>query len=215
MCAFFPSPRKQQKYFALATAILYGMFSAGLSPAQNYGRFHELKSQAIRHLQNQQFDKASALLEEVSEQEPGNALVAELLAIAYLNGEARRIDPLFERRARERMEDAVRLGGQTTFLVRLINAAGTDIVNDCNGRLSVRPGRLVFVPDPCRGGDPAWAFDAKSDQVSRFDLRARDSRGAAWMIVAGRRYEFLPYSQLRDDGLLMVEFVNRFLRNSP
>ena len=183
--------------------------------ASSVGRFDEAKRTAITLIQSAKFARASALLEEVWEQEKTDSLVAENLAIAYLNGDARRKDPRLADAAVELMESAIGLGGKATFIVRLSTESfvwlqGRGYNDYCSGRLVFRPQRLIFIADPCHQRKPQ-SFDVSASAVKKFEFLDKDSHGSVRVRVRDRNYEFAPYSEKREDGALITEFAKKYI----
>ena len=201
--------------------LLIVLGAVGAALAQSGGSFEQQKRQGLDYLRNGQFDKAAARLEEVWEQQqPPDAMVAEHLAIAYLNGDERKQQRNLAERALELMEKAIAGGGQATFLVnhsheRIGLVQGSNWTKFCRGRLSIRPGQLSFVSEAGeRAGEDSFDTDAaglkeiqRNTQSDRgvFQIKAADTGGKQ------RTYNMVPRSWSAADSQAIVFLAEKHL----
>jgi hypothetical protein len=184
------------------------------------GRFEESKRLGLVYVRAGQFDRAAAKLEEVwDEQKPSDPVVAEHLALAYLNGDDRKTRGELYDRAVELMNKAIEGGGQATFLVhhsheRLGFVQGSNWTRYCRGRLSIRPGRLTYVSEAGdRPGEDSFEVDAAGVKEIK---EPRGDRGV-WQITltpAGSRergYNFAPRSPFAADSDALVRLLKTHL----
>src|SRR5258707_959430 len=82
------------------------LLTGGSSLAQNTGRFEEGKRLGLQYIAGAKFDRAAGKFEEIWDQDQTDPLVAEYLAIAYLNGDDRKDHPELQRKAFELMQKA-------------------------------------------------------------------------------------------------------------
>jgi hypothetical protein len=180
------------------------------------GRFAETKRLAFVNLESGNYNRASALFEEVWENEQPEAVVAESLAIAYLNCEERRYQPLFADKAADLMDQAIRLGGQASFLVhhskeKLTWLQGRQFNDYCSGRLSLRSDRLVYITEKCymHKSDP---FDVAFDQIKKMSYRGKGKYGAFVIVLrSGNQYVMAPRTKLRDDTEMLFELARKYM----
>lgn len=135
-------------------------------------RFEEAKKLALQYIDSDQFDRAAGKLEEIREQDKTDPVVAENLAIAYLNGDDRRYHPEAADKALQMMEEAIKLGGKATFLVQHKHegklerlATGGDSLRYCDGKLVIEKGKVRFIMKPLRGSKEDHSFEAPSAQL--------------------------------------------------
>src|SRR5205814_9347282 len=112
---------------------------------------------------------SAARLEEVWEQDQSDAAVAEGLAIAYLNGGDRKYRQGLETKAQHLLQETIRLGGMATFIVQHSHGKfavfqGKSINDYCSGKLSIQPGRVVFIAQP-RKGAQEHSFEAAAEAL--------------------------------------------------
>jgi len=190
--------------------------AAGLLISQSGGRFDEAKRLAFLNVRDGQFDKAAVRLEEVWEQQrPPDSAVAEHLAMAYLNGEDRKSRRDLEAKAYELMGKSIAAGGQATFVVNHSHEGfgaiqGNNWTRFCRGRLSVRPGRIIYVSEAGErvGEDsfdiePAGLREFSEGRGDRgvFRLRIRDAAGKE------RNYNMAPRSWSAQDTRELIRLV--------
>lgn len=201
---------------------LIAAFAFSLCPAQSGGRFEAAKRLGLTYLSRGQYDKAAGNLEEVWEmQKPSDPLVAEFLAIAYLNGDDRKSQTDVEQKASGLMQKAIELGGQATLLVqhsheKLGFIQGNELTKFCSGRLSVRPGRLTFVSEagenPGKDSFEFTAADLKeaapNSDTSRgmFHIKGRD-KGKE------RTYNMVPRSWARADSDFFLSLIHQHVQH--
>jgi hypothetical protein len=183
--------------------------------AQNGGRFELTKRQALAYLESSQFDKAAGKLEDIWEQEKTDATIAEDLAIAYLNGEDRQLHDEVAEKAHALAEKAIKLGGRATFLVQHSHQLGVlqgkTIIDYCSGKLSISPGKLVFVAQAGKTAD-AHSFEMTA---AEFTMTPSDSIGAFQIKGVARKskhYTILPRSRVKADGDWIVALINEHVR---
>lgn len=187
---------------------------------QQTGRFADAKRTGVSYVQQREFDRASAVFEEIWEQDQKDSLVAELLALSYLNSRERRLTPKLEQRAVRLMEQAISMGGKATFLVRHLRGgkmrwlSGGDDLNYCVGRLSFMKDRLTFVSDRCLEKDPL-AFDTSASEIKRFEYLKDDTKGCIRLQIGRNTYLLAPSTELPQDGALMAEFARKYLGTGP
>jgi tetratricopeptide (TPR) repeat protein len=197
-----------------------GLFVAVLAAAafaaeQNGGRFEEAKRQANALLESGQYERAAGRFEEIWELDKSDATVVEGLAIAYLNGEERAEHPQALDKARDLLNRALSLGGRATFLVQHSHEKaailqGRTVNNYCSGRLTVTPGRLVFVAQ-ARKGVEEHSFDVTAADVHVTPTGNNDSQGEFQIKTKPRNYAMLPRTRLKADGILISAFLQENL----
>jgi hypothetical protein len=182
---------------------------AAIATAQKGGRFEEAKRQGLANLENMQFDRAAGHFEDIWEQDQTDPTVAENLAIAYLNGEDRRLHPEVVDKAHELSEQAIRLGGRATFLVQHSHEigilTGKTIIKYCSGRMSITPGKLTYVGQ-AYAGEQAHTFEASAGE---FTISAADSVGQFQIKLKSKKYSMIPRSRVKADGDWMVSFIRK------
>jgi len=200
---------------------LFALGAMAAALAQSGGRFEQQKRQGLEYVRSGQFDKAAVKLEEVWEQQrPPDPLVAEHLAIAYLNGDDRKQQKGLEERALELMEKAIASGGQASFLVnhsheRVGLVQGSNWTKFCRGRLSIRAGQLSFLSEAGdRPGEDSFDTDAaglkeiqRNPQSDRgvFQIKAMDTGGKQ------RTYNMVPRSWFAADSQAIVLLAEKHL----
>lgn len=196
---------------------------ASLATPQSGGRFEETKSLGLTYLHRGEYDKAAGKLEEVWEmQKPPDPLVAESLAIAYLNGDDRKSEAGLDQQAFTLLEKAIAMGGQATLLVehsheKLGFIQGNELTKFCSGRLTVRPGKLTFVSE---GGEHPGqdSFEFAADGLKEaapnsdtargmFHIKGRDSKGKE------RTYNMVPKSWAKTDSDFFLSLIHKNLQN--
>lgn len=201
----------------IIVAVLY--FSVRPALAQNSGRFDEAKRLGFIYLKDGKFDKAAGKLEEVWEmQNPPDAAVAEALAIAYLNGSDRESQPDLPQKAFDLMEKAIAGGGQATLLVqhsheRLGAIQGSTLTKYCSGRLSVKPGTLIFVAEA--GEHPGeHSFELTPADLKDMGLNLDSSRGMFHIKTPKKgTYNFVPKSGAKQDSEFFLSLIRKNLQN--
>jgi hypothetical protein len=183
--------------------------------AQGGGRFEESKRLALAYMESNQYDRAAGKLEEIWEQNQSDPDVAEWLAVAYLNGQDRDSQSGVETKSLALMEQSLRLGGKATLLVqhsheRLGWLQGHTINNYCSGKLSVSPGRLVFIAVARRGLEE-HSFDFPADEV-RISGPSQDDMGAFQIKTKSKTYSLIPRTRNRKDSELFVSLLQQQLR---
>ena len=157
------------------------LLPAASADAQNMGRFDAQVRSGLDYLRMGKYDRAAAELEPVWEAGGNSPLVAENLAISYLNGEERRYQPERETKAFEMMTAAITKGGKATFLVahsheRMTFLQGNRMTKFCAGRLSISPGRLVYVSES--GDRPGeHSFDVKAEEIKEIEQSFDKGKG--------------------------------------
>ncbi len=183
------------------------------------GRFEESKRLGLLYVRNNQFDRAAGKLEEVWDgQKPPDPIVAEHLALAYLNGDDRKVRPELYDRAVGLMTKAIEAGGQATFLVhhsheRLGFVQGSNWTKYCRGRLSIRPGRLTYVSEA--GDRPGEdSFEAEPSALREIK-EPRGDRGILQITLTQsgkeRGYNFAPRSLFAADSDALVRLLKAHL----
>jgi hypothetical protein len=180
------------------------------------GRFAETKRLAFVNLEGGNYDRASALFEEVWENEPPDPIIAESLALAYLNGNERRRQPKLVQKAASLLGEALDLGGQATFLVhqsreKLTWLQGRRFNDYCSGLLSLRQDRLIYLPQQCytHSSDP---FDVSFDQIKEMSLEGKGEQGAFRIVLkTGSKYVMVPRTRLREDTLLLFRLAATYM----
>jgi hypothetical protein len=204
--------RWDQVSVGLCVAVLA---AAALTAEQHGGRFEEAKRQAIAYLDSAQYDRAAGRYEEIWEQDQSDAAVAEGLAMAYLNGQDRPEHPQALDKARDLLKRSLSMGGRATFLVqhsheKVAILQGRTVNNYCSGRLTVTPGRLVFVAQ-ARKGVEEHSFDLTAADVHLTPTSGGDSQGEFQIKTKPRNYAMLPRTRLKADGVLISTFLQENL----
>jgi hypothetical protein len=173
--------------------------------AQQNGRFSELKNQGFELFQQGKYAEVAGKMEEIWEQDQSDPKVAEYLALGYLYGEH---NPA---KAKPIMERAIVDGGQATFLVshsheRLSALQGDTMNQFCTGRMSVLPGKLVFVSDSGEHSAGITAADLKDFRV------LAGAPGRIHIKSAGKSYVFRVKSQTRDEAVLLGRIAEENLK---
>lgn len=207
------------RYTHVLDRLLLGIWIVASLPdpiamAQGGGRFEEAKRQGLAYLDSSQFDRASARLEEIWEQDQSDPVVAESLAIAYMNGEDRAYRAGYESKIRDLLQRAVQMGGKASFLVQHSHEKvpflqGKTISDYCSGRLSVSSDRLIFVAQARRG------VEQHSFDLTAADLRivpsGGDKLGGFHIKTKAKTYSMVPRTRTRADGALVVSVLNQYL----
>lgn len=174
---------------------------------QANGRFADLKAQAFQAFDRGDFSGVAGKLEEVWEADPTDAKVAEYLAMGYLYGEK---DPA---KAEPLMQKAIDLGGQATFLAihsheRLGLLQGGDVITQfCSGRLSVRPGKLVYVSET---GEHNVTFTKA--ELRDFTVMS-GAPGRIRIKAAGKTYVFRVKSETHKEAALLGRIAEQNLNS--
>lgn len=198
-----------------------GLFSVvlvmtALAPAQTSGRFEEAKRLGVSYLESGQFDKAAGKFEEIWEENQSDAMVAENLALAYLNGEGRRRDSGIAKKALELMKKAVDLGGRAPMLVlhsqeRMSALQGREFTNYCSGTLGFRPGKVQFVVTKCHSTAKAQPFDLSPNDIQEIDYDNGGKRGGFRIKTKDRTFHMAPRTFLREDADLIMDLARQYL----
>jgi hypothetical protein len=178
------------------------------------GRFEENKRAGLASVKEGKFDRAAAKLEEVYEADPGDPAVAEGLAIAYLNGDERKLDSKLDEKGRAILEKQLAKGGRAVFLVQLNLSStfyGSSSTKVCSGPLIVTPGKLEF---QCEKGD------AKAEHSFTFapgDIKEtgdRFDKGHGMFFVKGskRTYNFYPASWDKKHSQMVLALVRQYVK---
>lgn len=197
--------------------------SITLGEPQIRGRFDETKRLGLIYIKNGQYDKAAGKLEEVWEmQKPSDPLVAENLAVAYLNGEDRKSQRDLDLKAFGLMEQAISGGGQATLLVlhsheKLGLIQGNALTKFCSGRLSIKSGHLAFISEAGdHAGEDSFEFSAadfngvepnRDNSRGMFHIKGKDKRGKE------RTYNMVPKSWARNDSDFFLSLIRKHLQN--
>jgi hypothetical protein len=176
---------------------------------QNGGRFDALQNLAEDYLKNGQFDRAAGKLEEVWEQEKTDPVVAEKLAMAYLNGDDRRYRKEVFVKARVLQERAIALGGRATFLVRHSHGRISSGLNYCGGKLSISPGKVVYVPQPVQGVEE-HPFEIGST-TEKLDVTDADTSGEFKIKTKGKNFTLKPRNGLKEDSDNIVALIRQHM----
>lgn len=196
----------------LCTFTSGNFFSAN---AQRGGRFEAAKRQGMAYLESGQFDRAAAHLEEIWEQDQSDPVVAEGLAIAYLNGEERDSHPGYEPKVRELLRQSLKLGGKASFLVqhsheKIPILQGSTISDYCAGTLSISTGRLVFVAFARRGVEQ-HSFELSADELQLVPPSRGDKQGAFHIKTKAKTYSMVPRTRAHVDGELIISVLQENL----
>jgi hypothetical protein len=179
---------------------------SGLGNGQQNGRFASLKSQAFTAFDRGQYAQVAGKLEEIWEQDHSDPKVAEYLAIGYLYGEHN------VEKAKPLMNAALEAGGQATFLVQHshekahIPLTGDHVANYCTGKMSIRPGKLIFTAD---SGEDSVTFDP--EDLKQFQVLGGEP-GRFQIKVDKKSYIFRVKSEKRDEVVVLQEFVVQNLK---
>ncbi|HLK63079.1 MAG TPA: hypothetical protein VKU19_06545 [Bryobacteraceae bacterium] len=182
--------------------------------AQNGGRFEEAKRMAVSYLDSNQYDRAAGKLEEVWEQDQTDPAVAEYLGIAYLNGDDRRYNAAIEGKAQKALEQAIKLGGKATFLVRhphggiIGRVSGGDALDYCAGKLSISPGRVVFVMKALKGAED-HSFELKTSDILK--INTPNAEGKFTIKTKPKNYPFQPQTKNKADSDLLLSLIREHL----
>ncbi|MBV9304390.1 MAG: hypothetical protein JOY62_05885 [Acidobacteriaceae bacterium] len=178
------------------------VLSCALLGAQQNGRFADLKSQGIGLFQGGKYSEAAGKLEAIWEEDQSDAKVAEYLAMAYLYGEhdAAKAQPV--------MEKAIANGGQASFLVfhshERLAALHGDIINQyCAGKISVSPGKLVFISD---SGEHSVTIDPA--ELKEFTVTG-GAPGRISIKAAGKSYTFMAKTHSRAEAVLLATITQQ------
>ena len=173
--------------------------------AQQNGRFADLKEQAFNLFQKGRYAEVAGKMEEIWEQDQSDPKVAEYLAMGYLYGEHD------ADKARPLMDQAIAKGGQATFLVahsheRLSVLQGDTMNQFCNGRISISPGKLVFVSDSGEHSATITSTDLRD-----FSVLSGPS-GRIRIKAAGKSYVFRVKTQTREEAILLGHVAQENLK---
>lgn len=193
--------------------VVFLLLFPGLLLAQG-GRFEENKRAGLASLKDGKFDRAAAKLEEVYEADPGDPVVAEALATAYLNGDERKMDPKLDGKAKTIFERQLTKGGRAVFLVQLNLSStfyGSSTTKVCSGPLVITAGKIEF---QCEKGDAKaeHSFTFVTDDVKEMGDRFDKGRGMFFIKSAKRTYNFYPASWDKKHGQLILAFASQYVK---
>jgi hypothetical protein len=193
------------------------LLTGGFSLAQNIGRFEEGKHLGLQYIAGAKFDRAAAKFEEIWDQDQTDPLVAEYLAIAYLNGDDRKDHPELQRKAFELMQKSIELGGKASLLVRHSHEKlgwlqGKTLNDYCAGKLSVTPARLSFTAEVHASSKEDHSFDLTRSDLKITGPASGDDRGLFQVKTKARDYSLVPASWNRTDAELFIALVQKNLR---
>jgi hypothetical protein len=178
---------------------------AALATAQQDGRFAELKARGFEAFEKGKYPETAGRLEEIWEQDQSDAKVAEYLAMGYLYGEhsLSKAEPL--------MEKALALGGQASFLVihshERMGMLNSDLITDfCAGRISVSPGKLIFVADSGEHTMTVVPADLKSFSI------LSGAPGRIRIKTADKNCVFRVKTQTRGEAMLLGRLAEQSLK---
>lgn len=190
------------------------LFAAEAVFAQSGGRFEESKRLGVSYIESGQFDKAAAKFEEIWEENQTDSLVAENLALAYLNGTNRRRDSSLVAKARDLMKKSVALGGRAPMLVlhsqeKMSMLQGREFTNYCSGTLFFRPGKMQFVVATCHSTAKPQPFDVGPSEVQELDYDGK--KGAFKIKTKDKTYHMAPRSFQREDADIIMDLAREYL----
>ncbi|MFL6414871.1 MAG: hypothetical protein ACJ74Y_04275 [Bryobacteraceae bacterium] len=191
--------------FRLCFVVQLALYAALPALGQQNGRFSELKNQGFGLFQRGKYLELAGKMEEIWEQDHSDPKVAEYLAIGYVYGEH---NPA---KAKPLMEQAIAGGGQATFLVshsheHLAALQGDPMNQFCTGRISVSPGKLVFVSDSGEHSVSLTPAELKDFRVGS------GAPGRIHIKSGGKSYVFQVKSQTRDEAVLLRRIAEENLK---
>lgn len=182
--------------------------------AQGGGRFEENKRLGLAALRDGKYERAAAKLEEVYEADPNDALIAESLAIAYMNSEERKQDPTLDDKAQKILARLLEKGGRAVFHVQLNLSStfyGSSLTKFCSGPLIIEPGKLTF---QCEKGDvkPEYSFTFVPSEIKEMGDHFDKGRGMFFIKGLKKTYNFYPAAWDKYQGKMILDFVNQYVR---
>lgn len=166
----------------------------------------------IAYIQSEQFDKAAGRLEEVWEQDQSDPTVGELLAVAYLNSEDRRMLAKYERIAFALINKLARSGSTVTFLVqhsheKLGWLQGRELNQYCRGRLSIATERVSYVSEK---GEKAslHTFSISGREIKHVLWNQDDRRGTFQLKFGAGNYFMATRNRNPNEARMIVELIH-------
>lgn len=188
--------------------LLVVIFVALPAFSQSKARVLELLEKGVALLEDGQYNKAVNLLEEAWEGDPTDPAIAENLAIGYLyaDKEVGKAGPLVEK--------AIALGGRASFLMdhlhEKLQILASDTADYCRGRLSIMPGRMVFV-----AANPRHSFELDADNVREVKANKLYGAGRGTYNVRTRdkrKFDLRPRSGTPAERQLILELTGKHLK---
>jgi hypothetical protein len=196
---------------------LFSSFALAVLLFGQGGRFEQQKRQGLAYLKDGKYEKAAAKLEEVWDYEKSDPMVAEGLAIAYLNGTDRRNNPDLAPKAYELMDKQIQAGGKAVFLVvhsheKLGFLQGHELTNYCAGQLQVRSGRISYVSETGdKGGQ--HSFDLAADDIKEISPNFDRGRGMFHIKTRDKQnYNMAPRSWDEKDSQFLFSLVVKYVK---
>lgn len=199
--------------------ILQGMLITNLLAAQSGSSFDLQKRNGLDFIQYGKYDRAAAELEPVWEAGQQDPVVAENLAIAYLNGEERRYQGERATKAYDLMKVSLEKGGKASFLIahsheRFDFLNGGSLLKFCAGRLSVTKGMLSYVSD---GGDKQGehSFEVTAADIREIKPTYEKGRGMFELRAThaatkkGFSYKLIPRTWDAKDTEVLITLLNQ------
>jgi hypothetical protein len=203
--ATLPRIQSHMRHFLLAVVWVAAFLALNLGAGQS-GRHADLKMQGIQAFEKGRYSETAGKLEEIWEEDQSDPKVAEYLAMGYLYGEKS------VEKAAPVMQKAIADGGQASFLVVHSHEHGGflhgDVISQfCTGRISIVPGKLIFVSD-----------DQPEHNVTVFPADLTDfsvlggAPGRIHIKAAGKTYNFRVKSETRKEAVLLTEVAQQNLK---
>ena len=188
------------------------LLSAPVSLLAQGGRFEESKRLGMAYLKEGKYDRAAAKLEEVHETDPSDSMVAEALAVAYMNGDERKQDYTLDDKAKAILVQQLQKGGRALFHVQL-NLSSTfysgSTTKTCGGTMTLAKGKLAFL---CERGDTGGdnSFDFTPAAVKETSARYDKGNGMFFIKTAKRTYNFHPASWDKRHSQIILELITQY-----
>ena len=200
--------------FVLSVIVLSGSLSGNLSGQAGGGRFEENKRAGLAALKDGKYDRVAAKLEEVYEADSSDPVVAEALAIGYMNGDERKVDRTLDDKAQKILARLLEKGGRAVFLVQLDlsnSFSGSSTTKFCSGPLAISPGKISF---QCEKGDvkPEHSFTFAASDIKNMGDHFDKGHGMFFIKAAKRTYNFSPASWDKRHGQMILALARQYVQ---
>lgn len=194
--------------------VLLSLILFPLLLAAQGGRFEENKRLGLAALRDGKYDRVAAKLEEVYETDPNDPVVAEALAIGYMNGDERKQDGALDEKAQKILTRQLEKGGRAVFLVQLNLSStfyGSAVTKFCSGPLIITPGKIAF---QCEKGDikPEYSFTLTAGEVNDIGDRFDKGKGMFFIKSGKRTYNFYPATWDKQHGQMILALARQYVR---